>query len=250
MSAITHDKLRRLALRSIKIHARHADKGPQIASYEHSLVSSAKAFIEAIDAAQKASAQRGSRVRSRHRRLNELGETLRAWLPQLRRDVSGVARQGFGDARRPAEDVMGEVTAILNLVDVHAEQGGDELPYLDEMKAQLQVLVMQVDEAADMTGQARQSVDDLQASARAAASEFSRDLVAFRATLRIVLGSKSPDYRALRIPAASTAIEEYGEAKDADPSASASLTIAQGGISDEEIQVEDDPADEEVAAAS
>lgn len=73
--------------------------------------------------------------------------------------------------------------------------------------------------------------------------------MAFRATLRIVLGRAHPDYQALRNR--SKASED--EALDASESQAPSPTVAQGGLADEAVEVADEDQDDdtpEVAAAS
>ena len=255
MSYTTQDKLRRLAIRSLKILARHVDKGPEVTSYELSLGVSAPAYITALDAAQKAGSRRGQSIVTRDAALREAGERLRAWLPQLRRDVEGVARQGFGNAQKPVEDVLGDWTTIKSLVDLHIEKAGEPLPYLEDMTTAIEAALAKVDTASDASGESRQEVVELQAQAREAAAAFSKDLVAFRATLRIVLGTKSPDYRALRVPAAATRIEDLDDDPETDASSSVSLPIADGGMADEAIEVDDEAEEEaanesEVAAAS
>lgn len=154
----------------------------------------AKAFIGAFDGIRNFETIRSMEMASGRDGIIDLHKQIRVWIGALERDVSGFeSGQLIGDPSMP-DHVLGDAKRVLQLVTERRET----LPYADvlieKVGGALTVAQKEWTEAQDMLA-TRQG---LLATARVLAVAVQKELVAFRYTLRELLGPSHRDYQMLR----------------------------------------------------
>lgn len=203
--------LRRLAIRSKGVVARHKDKEPALAVFEPRLIGSADAFIMVYDKARAVMSVRPGAVTTRLEKVDRVARKMRGWTTMLANDIEGFDRSMYGDNPGVPEDVLSDAETIFVVIAEHVESGGQAPDYLDEMEADLLPAIEEARAEIAAVHGTSSKLSELQAQVRQAATKFQSELVAFRRTLRAHLGSRHPDYQKLRVARVALPDEEDDE---------------------------------------
>jgi hypothetical protein len=163
-------------------------RGEALAPARDQFVALGNALHDAEEHAQELRQQRDVAVA-------DLQATKRRWLPSLQRDVPGFDTSGFTDSDVP-EDSVSQSRELRHRF-AGRIRGGAAPAYAAEVSASLEAAEQRVEAAVQAVYDADTRVQQASDEHHAAAHRLDRELVAFRAVARSVLGSSHRDYRKL-----------------------------------------------------
>ena len=204
MPVVSQVTLRRLAARALRVLERHKDTEPAIGALVGSLDVDAKAFIEAYDAVMSGSPSRRLGSSSSSAPVDALVKKQRMWLALLTKDVPQFKRSEYLQNKGVADDVATSTSQLLGAVEDYNSAAAEPLPYTDELTADLEAALSELQGSVGARNTARADYSALLATARQRAEAFYRELIALRSTLSAAVGRAHPDYRLLRNPSGQT----------------------------------------------
>lgn len=206
-------KLRRLAVRATKVHARHAGVSGAIAAYAGSLVPRATSYISAYDTATAYRPVWRKEMDEGRGAMSALYASINGWKPHLARELPGFDITTIGDKPTVPEDLVEDgfrlAEAFLQIKDAN----GENPEWAARASAELAGLSEAAERETDEAAEADANYARLLADVRAKGAAFESELTLFRRTLRTVIGRSHPDYQKLRA--------EKASAKDDDDDAAA-----------------------------
>lgn len=204
MASSPNWKLRRIADRVLRVHARKGPTSPALAAYDDTLVPKANAFIAAYDAARASEATWRKEMTEGRGAVAALVKRMRAWLPSFTRDVAGFQAGDFADKPDVPDDVLGDATRLFDAAEgAPAKWAGSFEADLTPL-FQAAVKEWQEAEAADAKYQ------ELLRRVRETAAPFDAELQLYRVSLAAVAGTSDKDYQKLRA-------ERAAQKDDEDP---------------------------------
>jgi hypothetical protein len=196
--------LRRLAPRAIRVHERHRDKEPGLASFDTSLAVNAPAYITVYDDVRRYAKRRMEERTEAKAETTNLVYKIRIWGPQVARDIEHVQAGEFGENPDVPDDVIGDGKSLVEHATKRAEEGKEPLPYHDQLMEDLGGALAKAEAEWKEAEEAQADFRALRIKVREIGAALEKDLVAFRRVLRTVLGSEHPDYQKLRLERART----------------------------------------------
>jgi hypothetical protein len=207
MASSPHWKLRRIADRVLRVHARKSPTSPALAAYDETLPPKVKAFIAAYDAARASEAAWRRDMAEGRGAVAALVKRMRAWLPSFTRDVPGFQAGDFADRPDVPDDVLGDATRLFDAIDASVPPAAP-VKWAASFEADLTPLFQSAvsewheAEAADATYQG------LLRAVREAAAAFDAELQLYRVSLAAVVGPRDKDFQKLRAERAGQRDEE------------------------------------------
>lgn len=191
-------KLRRVVPRALRVLNTHKDGFEELKVFESALVPAAQRFCELYDASRASETPRSelSDARKALRRL-ELG--IRRWTGILTRDIPGFTLSSFLDGDSLSDDLIGGAERLLEVVRGFKGANGEAPTYVDDLVARITPLLTAATQAWDVAQTQLASERELLRQTREAAAVVHKELVAFRRTVRVVLGETHRDYQMLRM---------------------------------------------------
>lgn len=203
-------KLGRLASRALRVLAQHRGVGQVIAGYETSLPAAVEAFEQKHSVLAKHLAARRRLTAGRYKEAERLLRAMRGWLGLLSRDVPGFDAAEYVSGTGVADDIIRQATRLIDVVtSMHAQT---PLACGDAVLAELAPLVASAREEWEQVQGGLARTQELQAECRGAANALQAQLVAFRRSLRAVLGASHRDYQSLR----ESRVESEADKQEAD----------------------------------
>lgn len=192
--SISQARLRTLARRALRIHDRLEQRHPAIEAIAPQLLSGARAYIEAYDAAAAFQSTQNAEMAGGRQHVEALYRSLQAWLSVLERDIQGFERSQLGGRPDAPDRVIGDAERLIELVEPHDEA----LPYAQTLLTELREVLGRAEAEWSQAQQALVTQQQLRTKVRETAAVVHRELITFRRTLRSVLGASHRDYQALR----------------------------------------------------
>ncbi len=197
-TVVPHWKLRRLAVRAIRIAKRRAAESPAIASFEATAVPKAESYMATYDKCMKFDATWKKEMSEGRTAIALLLKQIQLWAPLLKRDVPGFNGSTYGDQPQVPDDVIEDGERMASVIEEFRDSKGNPLPYqkaaLDGFGPALQAAVKEWTEAEAADSEHQR----LLASVREIADDLQQDLVALRRTLLVAVGRADRDYQKLR----------------------------------------------------
>jgi hypothetical protein len=225
MASSTQWKLRRLAGRVIRIIQRRKASSPVIGAYEGTTVPKARAFTQAYDRTATYAGTYRKEMNEGRNAVGVLLTAMRAWIPLVARDVSGLIASVFGDQPNVPDDVIDDAERLITIIDLHRNAADEPLPYREAALAQLTPALESAAKEWQEAESADKTYQDLLQTVRAAADAFDVDLIALRRSLIAVGGRNDKDYQKLRAIRAAAADED----DDADGPPPSTVVPAEPG---------------------
>ncbi len=219
-------KLRRLAPRAKRVHARRCNESPVLIAYSKSLPAKVDAFIAGYDAAAKYENTWRREMREGKGAVAALVKVVRGWLPLLVRDVPDFDASTFADKPDVPDDVLEDGSRLLDVIDAALGEDGKPLEYKDPAVQSLTAALAAANkewseaEAADATYQ------KLLKETRATGAVLDIELQAFRRSLAQVAGRGDKDFQKLRVERAAHKDDE--DDPNAPPPSGPVAPAAQG----------------------
>jgi hypothetical protein len=214
-------RLCRDAERAVQIWRRHAGESPMLDARGAVLAPVAERYLASNDAHAKLEQQVSTLRRERDAAAVTLRDNVLQWLPSLHRDLPAFDSSGLTDSAVPV-DVVACSRLLRQRLDAYARAGAAP-PYAGALDGALLAEEQRVLSATRSADEAAAAAEQARSERHAAALELDTELIAFRATLRRVLGSTNVDYRQLR---ARSSREEHE--LDAPPATDEGGELAQG----------------------
>jgi hypothetical protein len=192
-------KLRRLAPRAKRVHARRSEESPVLIAYSTTLPSKVDAFIAAYDSAAKYENTWRREMREGKGAVAALVKVVRGWLPLLVRDVPDFDASTFADKPDVPDDVIEDGARLVDVIEGSLDADGKPLQYRDAALKSLTAALAAANkewseaEAADATYQ------KLLKETRATGAVLDIELQAFRRSLAQVAGRGDKDFQTLRV---------------------------------------------------
>lgn len=194
---VPKSRLVRDAQRAMEVGRRHEGKDRTLDARAAALAPTAERFLDTKRTHEVLEEQASQARRERDVVTAGLHHRKMQWLPSVRIDLPDIDTSGVAEDA-VAEDAVASSRTFRNRVQARLLQGA-ELDYAEQLDSELVSEEERVEiaarEAKDLTRQAEQARDEHHAAAVA----LDDQLIAFRATLRRVLGSTHGDYRDLRV---------------------------------------------------
>ena len=148
----------------------------------------------------------------RNEAVRVLQQGKRRWLPSLQRDLPGFDTTGFTESDVP-EDAVASSRELRSSIEGRIRDAGS-LSYAEALTTSLIAAETQVEAAARAVYEADTRAQQASTDHQEAARQLDRELIAFRAVVRTVLGDKHSDYRKLRARATR---DDLDDAQEPDP---------------------------------
>jgi len=198
-TVVPHWLLRRLSSRFIRVVRRRAASSTAIEAFAQLGVPKAEAYVSTYDKCQKYAADWKREMKEGRGAVTALLTAIRAWVPQVRRDVPGFDASTFADRPDVPDDVIEDAERLLGTIEDYRDTEGKPLSYqtvaVDALNRTLRSAIKEWTEAEA----ADSAYQQLLASVREQAAAMQAELVALRRTLIAVVGRTDRDYQKLRV---------------------------------------------------
>jgi len=209
--------LRRLASRCIRVHARQKGKAAGLAIFDATLPGYCDTYIERYDALRQLAKKRMKERREGKLSIKDLLHTMRIWAPILARDIEEVRAGEFGENLSVPDDVIRDTKELLKYATEHTDMAGEPLPYLDTLVADITPVLEAAEKEWGEAEEAQESYSDMRNAVHEVAVALEKDLIAYRKSLKTVVGPGHHDYQKLRVDRARAADEDDDEVAAALP---------------------------------
>lgn len=213
MASSPYWKLRRLADRVLRVHARRSGESGAIAAYGPTLLPKTATWIAAYDAARNAEAGWKKEMKEGKGATAALVKLVRAWLPTFARDVAGFTATDFVDRPEVPDDVFGDVGRLLEVA--ASANATWSASFETEVQPKLAAAETEWREAEAADG----GYQRLLRQSREAAGAFDAELQLYRVTLAAALGTRDKDFQRLRADRAGDKDEDDTEPLAGGPGA-------------------------------
>lgn len=223
-------KLRRLASRVLRVHARNRNLEPGLAAFDESITRSAPEYAAAFDELRRLLASHGEELDEGKAAIAALVHKLRIWAPIVARDVDRISASDFGDNPEVPDDVINDARSLIEHVTGRTDDGKPPLSYADALVADLGAVLAAAEKEWGEADDYQWGLGTARKKVRETGARFERDLIAYRRVLRQVIGREATDYQKLRAERART--------PDADDDAvAASLPSGSSDPEDAELEL-------------
>ena len=209
-----------LTERALRVFVKYKDVHPAIAGFESTLVPAANGFTDAFKAVQSHRATKSRDLIQGHADVQKLVDGVRSWLGMVARDLPGFDMDVELEPGSP-DRVIGYAENLVAVIEHHK----DALPYAAALLEHIGSVLVP---ARAEWERAQQALGDLQVMRRTLREQgiaMNRELVAFRRTLRTVLGTSNRDFQLLR--ASRAAADEASVVGEVAPPDVARLRMSQ-----------------------
>lgn len=190
-------KLRRLAGRTVRVHARQREKDPALGAFD-STSATASEFITVYDRLRNLAKLRMQERREGKEAISELVDRLRVWAPRVERDVEEVVSSEYGENPGVPDDVLNDAKVLIDHVTAYADRAGEPLAYAEALQTDLGGALATAEAEWAEAEQAQEGFAELRKTLHAIGLALEQDLVVYRRSLRQVIGATHPDYQKLR----------------------------------------------------
>jgi hypothetical protein len=209
--------LRRLAARCIRVHARQKGKAAGLGVFDSTLPGYCGTYMERYDALRQLAKRRMKERREGKLSIKNLLYTLRIWAPIVARDIEEVRAGEFGENESVPDDVIRDTKAILKYAIEHRDMAGEPLPYLDTLVADITPVLEAAEKEWGEAEEAQEDYSDMRNALHEVGVKLEKDLIAYRKSLRTVVGRGHHDYQKLRVDRARAPDEDDDEVAAALP---------------------------------
>jgi hypothetical protein len=182
-----------LTERAQRILGTHKGASPLIAVHEPTLVPASKGYLAAFQAVQLHRTAKSAVMRRGRTSVNELVEGVHGWLGIVEHHLPDFALDVELDRESP-DMVFAYAENLIAVIEEHR----NELAFAPLLIEQVTALLVQARTDWAAAQQALGELQKLQQTLRELGVAMNRELVAFRRTLRNVLGTSHRDYQLLR----------------------------------------------------
>lgn len=192
----TQQDLRNLASRAIEIfeRTRHIDVG--LASFEKTLVPAATAYIAVYDQACRYQPSKKAEVAQAASSFADLHKRIRVWMGTLAQEMPDFDASDLIGTPGVPERLLADAKRLID----QANEAGEIMSFGATLIADLSAAMETAQKQWIEARTAQSKYQSLQAEVREAADTLHRQLVAFRRTMKVCLGSTNLDYRNLLFP--------------------------------------------------
>jgi hypothetical protein len=185
-----------LAERAIEIFDRtkHIDVG--LASFETTLVPAATAYIAVYDQVCRYQPNKKAEVAQAANSFAELHKRIRVWMGTLAQEMPDFDASDLIGTPGVPERLLADAKRLID----QASEAGETMSFGAALIADLRAAMETAQKQWIEARTAQSKYQSLQAEVREAADTLNRQLVAFRRTMRVCLGSTNVDYRKLLFP--------------------------------------------------
>jgi hypothetical protein len=223
--------LRRLASRCIRVHARQRHKSPGLAAFDNTLPVFATRYMELFDALRQRAKVRKAKHHQGKRAIAKLLQTMRIWTPVVARDIRAVRTSEFGMSASVPDDVLRDAKELARYAVAHRDRAGNPLSYAQTLEQDIGAAIAIAEAQWDEAEEAQESYGALREELVEAGVSLQTELVAYRKTLKAVIGRTSPDYMKLRTGHVRTADNDDDDLAAALPQDRRWCTDAAGATS-------------------
>lgn len=187
-------KLRRIADRVLRVHARRSPSNPALEAFGATLLPKVNAYIAAYDEARNSEASWKKEMREGKGAVASLVTKLRAWLPSFTRDVAGFNASDFADKPDVPDDVLADASRLLEAAAAQSPAPAWAASFTADLTPALNAAVTEWHQAEAADSAYQQTLKKV----RETGANFDAELQLYRVSLAAVLGTNDKDFQKLR----------------------------------------------------